>query len=62
MGFIESKLYIHPQTSSCLIPVTLRLWTVTIKFHEREWFQDLSGYVGPLVQSAKFSASSGALL
>lgn len=40
--------------------VTLRIWTVTVKFCEREWLQGLSGscgYVGPLVQPAKFLAS-----
>lgn len=33
----------------------------SIKFHERKWFQGLSGscgYVQPLVQTAKFLASS----
>lgn len=59
-AFIGTTLHNHLQTRSCFILVTLRIWTVTIKFCEREWLQGLSGscgYVGPLVQPAKFLAS-----
>lgn len=33
-GFIESKLHNPPQTCICLVLVTLRVWTVTVKFRE----------------------------
>lgn len=33
-GFAESKLHIHPQTCSCLILVTLGIWTVTNSMKE----------------------------
>lgn len=45
MGFIESKLHIHPQTGSCLILVTLRIWTLTIKSVKESGFRVLVAHV-----------------